>query len=80
MPEAEDLSSVAPGGLYNRVVPVPPCAHRLEGLRPFTPHRVRVSCRGTQHPSPWSPWVPMATLEAGERPGGGTGLGGGLGG
>ncbi|XP_054664198.1 tyrosine-protein kinase receptor UFO isoform X2 [Grus americana] len=61
--EDEDLSSVPPGGFYNRVVPVPPFAHRIEGLRPFAAYRARVSCRSTHGPSPWTHWVPMATLE-----------------
>uniref|UniRef100_A0A663FJ37 AXL receptor tyrosine kinase n=1 Tax=Aquila chrysaetos chrysaetos TaxID=223781 RepID=A0A663FJ37_AQUCH len=61
--EDEDLSSVPPGGLYNRVVPVPPFTHRIEGLRPFAAYRARVSCRSTHGPSPWTHWVPMATLE-----------------
>ncbi|XP_071886125.1 LOW QUALITY PROTEIN: tyrosine-protein kinase receptor UFO [Anas platyrhynchos] len=62
--EAEDLSSVAPGGgLYNRVVLVPPYAHRIEGLRPYAAYRARVSCRSARGPSPWTHWVPMATLE-----------------
>ncbi|XP_051499864.1 tyrosine-protein kinase receptor UFO, partial [Apus apus] len=61
--EDEDLSSVPPGGLYNRVVPVPPFAHRIEGLRPFATYRTRVCCRGAHRPSPWTHWVPMATLE-----------------
>uniref|UniRef100_A0A8B9MWT9 receptor protein-tyrosine kinase n=1 Tax=Accipiter nisus TaxID=211598 RepID=A0A8B9MWT9_9AVES len=59
----EDLSSVPPGGLYNRVVPVPPFTHRIEGLQPFAAYRARVSCRSTHGPSPWTHWVPMATLE-----------------
>ncbi|XP_074875714.1 tyrosine-protein kinase receptor UFO isoform X1 [Buteo buteo] len=61
--EDEDLSSVPPGGLYNRVVPVPPFTHRIEGLQPFAAYRARVSCRSTHGPSPWTHWVPMATLE-----------------
>ncbi|XP_049652539.1 tyrosine-protein kinase receptor UFO isoform X2 [Accipiter gentilis] len=61
--EDEDLSSVPLGGLYNRVVPVPPFTHRIEGLQPFAAYRARVSCRSTHGPSPWTHWVPMATLE-----------------
>ncbi|XP_069631157.1 tyrosine-protein kinase receptor UFO isoform X2 [Haliaeetus albicilla] len=61
--EDEDLSSVPLGGLYNRVVPVPPFTHRIEGLQPFTAYRARVSCCSTHAPSPWTHWVPMATLE-----------------
>ncbi|XP_067170517.1 LOW QUALITY PROTEIN: tyrosine-protein kinase receptor UFO [Apteryx mantelli] len=49
--------------LYTRAVPVPPFAHRLEGLQPFAAYRARVACRSAQGPSPWSHWVPMSTLE-----------------
>uniref|UniRef100_A0A3Q3A6T4 receptor protein-tyrosine kinase n=1 Tax=Kryptolebias marmoratus TaxID=37003 RepID=A0A3Q3A6T4_KRYMA len=49
--------------IHNRTVNVPPAALLLGDLEPHSRYAVRVSCRSSQGPSSWSPWVELTTQE-----------------
>ncbi|XP_075692319.1 tyrosine-protein kinase receptor UFO [Rhinoderma darwinii] len=57
------LSTTPHHKIYNQNINVPPYAHIISDLAPYTVYHVRVACLNSEGVSHWTDWVPMETME-----------------
>ncbi|XP_066512641.1 tyrosine-protein kinase receptor UFO-like [Hoplias malabaricus] len=67
-PSGEDSVLNPDHMIHNQNVNVPPAAHLIPDLEPFSQYEVRVACRSSEGISDWTPWESISTSEGGKNP------------